>query len=179
MSLLKRELTPFEVERLERLAGSRVAQARLVERARIVLVASRTKHMCDAVRSLGKDKDTIRMWAERFSDEGFDGLQDRHRCGRTCTYSPEDYAQVIQAALTNPKDLGLEFGSWTLDRLTLYLHEQGNPMSRTRIAQILRGEGLRWHLEESWPRKTEGVDPEFREKRGRLSGLTASLQKVH
>lgn len=178
MSLLSRELLEEEVRELERLAGSRTAQARLVDRANIVLVASRTRHMCDAVRALGKDKHTIRMWASRFAEHGLAGLQDRPRSGHPCTYTVDDYAKVIQTSLTDPRSLGLPFGAWTLDRLTAYLHENGLPISRNRIAEVLRGEGLRWRQEESWPYASEGPDPAFAQKRGRLSGHTRNRQSV-
>jgi transposase len=172
MSLLSRELSGEELASLERLAASRKAEARLVERANIVLVASRTRHMCDAVRALGKDKHTIRTWSKRFEEEGLAGLQDRPRSGHPCIYSADDYAKVIQTSLSDPRSLGLPFGAWTLDRLTTYLHEQGLPMSRNRIAEVLRGEGLRWRQEESWPYASEGPDPAFAQKRGPLSGHT-------
>ncbi len=51
---------------------------------------------------------------------------------------------MIQAALTPPRELGLPLASWTLDRLAAYLSEEkGIGMRRTRIAEVLSGEGLR------------------------------------
>src|SRR4051812_27826844 len=82
----------------------------------------------------------------------------------------ERVAQVLAAAVTDPKTLGLPFGCWTLDRLTTYPHERPDeaggplPLSRSQLDLLLAGEGLRWRKEETW--FGERVDPQFVEKRG-------------
>ena len=81
------------------------------------------------------------------------------------TYSADEVATVIAAALTSPRSLGLPFAAWTLDRLAAYLLERkGIAMRRSRIGEILLKEGLRWRRQETW--FGERVDPEFAEKRG-------------
>ena len=55
-------------------------------------------------------------------------------------YGPEDLGTVIQAALTPPRELGLPFAFWMLDRLVAYLKEEkGVGMGRTRVAECSRG----------------------------------------
>ncbi len=89
-------------------------------------------------------------------------------------YGPEDVGAVIQAALTPPQELRLPFASWTLDRLVAYLSEEkGVSMGRTRVAEVLSAEGLRWRKQEGW--FGERVDPEFAEKRGPSSASTHPL----
>lgn len=173
MSLLSRTLTEEEITALEKLASSRTAEHRLVERARIVLGASRMRHMCDAVRALGVDKRTIRLWSRRFCEEGLVGLQDRGRSGHPRTYNEEARALVVQTALTSPREFGLPFGEWTLERLAAYLEVKKNlPMSPARIGVVLREEGLRWKEQEKWLSSKAVIDPTFVEKRGPLSGHT-------
>ena len=46
-------------------------------------------------------------------------------------------------------------------------------MKRTRIAEILSKEGLRWRKQEGW--FGERVDPEFAKKRGPSNGSTHPL----
>lgn len=78
------------------------------------------------------------------------------------TYTPEQVSEVIASSLTNPRDLGLPFASWTLDRLEAYLNEErGIAMKRSRIDEILLAEGPRWRSQESW--FGERVAPEFAE----------------
>jgi transposase len=56
------------------------------------------------------------------------------RSGRPATYSPEERAAVITAALSRPADLSLPFATWTLDRLVAYLSEQrGIGMKRSQV----------------------------------------------
>lgn len=79
---------------------------------------------------------------------------------------------MIQVSLTPPLSLGLPFASWRLDRLVVYLREQkGIGMGRTRVAEVLSNEGLRWRKQEGW--FGERVDPEFAEK-GVIERLYAS-----
>lgn len=173
MSILGRELTDSERDKLERIVRSRTAQARLVDHAKIVLAAASGRRKADVCRALGKDKHTVTTWIERFREAGIEGLHDHPRTGAPCHFTPEQKAEVIAAALQNPQKLGLPFARWTHDRLTAYIHEVKHiPISRTRIAEILRAEGLRWHKEETW--YGERVDPAFAEKRGRWSVLTSN-----
>jgi transposase len=165
MVLRLRELTAEERSRVERLAHSRAAPARRVERARIIRHASQGQSAPAIADQFGLDADTARGWIRRFNAEGLAGLEDRPRAGRPPTYSPEQVAEVVAAALTAPKALGLPFACWTLDRLAAYLNEHKRiPIRRSRIDEILRAEGLRWRRHESW--FGARVDPAFAVKRG-------------
>ena len=165
MVLRLRELTAEERSAIDKLAHARTAPARRVERARIIWYASQGQSAPAIAEQLRLDADTARGWIRRFNAEGLAGLEDRPRAGRPPTYSPEQVAEVVAAALTAPKALGLPFACWTLDRLAAYLDEHRRiPIRRSRIDEILRAEGLRWRRDESW--FGERVDPEFAVKRG-------------
>jgi transposase len=114
---------------------------------------------------------TVRTWLRRFNARGVDGLADAPRAGRPATYPPEAVGELVAASLTDPQELGLPFGSWTLDRLAAYLHEEkGIAIKRSRIAEILQAEGLRWRQQETW--FGERPDPAFAAKRGPSSPST-------
>ena len=150
---------------METLARSRTAPARRVERARVVWRARRGETPPAIAAALGLDAETVRRRIRRFNAEGLAAFDDHHRSGRPATYSPDEVATVIAAALTAPRSLGLPFASWTLDRLAAYLLEhKGIAMRRSRIDEILLAEGLRWRRHETW--FGERVDPEFAAKRG-------------
>ncbi len=169
MTLHVRELTPEERWRLETLAHSRTAPAQTVERARILWPASPGQAAPAIAAELRLDGDTVRRRIRRFNAAGLGALEDQPRSGRPATYSPEQVAAVIAAALTKPEALGLAFACW--DRLASYLHEhKGIAIKRSRIDQILLQEGLRWRQQETW--FGERVDPAFAEKRGRLKRCT-------
>src|SRR3569833_3315377 len=111
-----RELTAEEASAVETLARSRTAAARRVERARIVWHASRGETPPSIAEALGVSAETVRRRIRRFNAEGFAALEDHHRPGRPATYSADEVAAVIAAALTSPRRLGLPFASWTLER---------------------------------------------------------------
>jgi transposase len=172
-----RELTDAEQATVERLAHSRTAPARQVERARIVWHASRGEDVARIAHELRLAAYTVRRWLHRFRSAGFGGLEDRPRTGRPPTYSPEQVATVIATALTDPKTLDLPFASWTLDRLATFLHERkGIAIQRSRIDEILLAEGLRWRKHETW--FGERVDPAFAEKRGGSRRSTPRRRKA-
>jgi transposase len=172
-----RDLTPEERSAVEALARSRTAPARRVERARVVWRASRSETPPAIAAALGLSAETARRRIRRFNAEGLAALEDHHRSGRPATYSPDEVAAVIAAALTNPRSLDLPFASWTLDRLAAYLLERrGIAMRRSRIDEILRAEGLRWRRQETW--FGERVDPEFAAKRGGLRRSTPPRRRA-
>lgn len=171
--LLVRELTVEERGMVDGLAGSRTEPARVVERARIVLHSSQGKRVPEIARLLNISAKPVRLWIKRFNAVGLVGLKDEPRSGRPTTYTAEQVGEVIAASLTNPQSLGLPFGSWTLDRLAAYLDERkGIPIKRSRIDEILIGEGLRWRTQETW--FGDRVDPEFAQKRGISPGCIPS-----
>ncbi len=160
-----RELTAEAASAVESLARSRTAAARRVERARIVWRASHGETPPSIAETLGLSAETVRRRIRRFNAEGLAALEDHPRSGRPATYSADEVAAVITAALTDPRRLSLPFASWTLDRLAAYLLEhKGIAMRRSRLDEILLREGLRWRRQETW--FGERVDPEFAEKRG-------------
>lgn len=160
-----RPITEEERQALAELLRSRTAPVRLVERARIVQAAAEGRSAPAIAAALGCSRPTAYAWIRRFNDQGLAGLQERPRAGRPPTYTAEQRAEVVAAALTAPKELGLPFGCWTLDRLQAYLNEQkGLAIKRSRIDEVLAEEGLRWRKQETW--FGERVDPAFAEKRG-------------
>ena len=165
MTIRLREMTDEEVETIQRWANSRTAEARLVERAKVIRVAREGKRGKAVAEELGLNPATVRKWLKRFNEKGLEGLQDAERPGKPPRYTPEQVGEVVATALTNPSTLGLPFASWTLDRLQAYLNEvKGIAIKRSRIDDLLLGEGLRWRSQETW--FGERVDPDFARKRG-------------
>src|SRR3954447_9008584 len=140
-----RALTPEEKDAVAELARSRTAPARLVDRARIVLAAAEGQSAAKVAASLSCSRPTVYAWIRRFNAEGMPGLEERHRSGRPHTYTAEQRAEAVAAALTDPQKLSLPFGCWTRDRLQAYLNEHKKiPIKRSRIDEILVDEGLNW-----------------------------------
>ena len=168
MAIKRKKLTAEEQSAIDKLARSRTAPAREVERAHIILLA----------KELTVTESTVRTWLTRFNAAGLAGLQDRPRSRRPVTYQPEQVSEVIATALTNPQHLNQPFACWTLDRLETYLNEEKKiPIKRSRIDDLLLAEGLRWRTQETW--FGERVAPECAKKRGVLTrSIPRRLQRV-
>lgn len=165
MTIKLRSLTEEERTTLERLAHSRTAPARQVERAQIVWHASQGMTIPTIATRLRLHAQTARDWVKRFNQNGLPGLDDLPRPGKPPIYTATERAEVVALTLTNPQDLDLPFACWTLDRLVAYLHEKKQiPMQRSRVSELLIAEGLRWRTQETW--LGERVDPDFAEKKG-------------
>lgn len=171
-----RTMTAEEVQAITRLAQSRTEPARRVERARIIVQAAAGQRVAAIAADLHLEVNTVRRWLKRFNASGIAGLEDEPRAGRPATYDATMVSAVVEAALTDPQELGLPFGSWTLDRLETYLNAtKGIAIKRSRIDDLLRAEGLRWRTQETWFGKR--VDPEFAKKREPSSASTSSPQQ--
>jgi transposase len=176
MALKVEKLTVEEQAAIEKLARSRTASARDVERAQIILLASRGKRVPAIAKDLEVTETTVRTWLKRFQAAGLASLQDRPRSRRPVTYQPEQVSEVIATALTHPQHLHQPCACWTLDRLATYLHEAKQmPIKRSRIDDLLLAEGLRWRTQETWC--GERVDPECAKKRGALTRSTPLRRK--
>src|SRR5919202_1970041 len=146
-----RELSAEEQTMIERLAHSRTAEARVVERAQMIWQAHQGAGAPAIAADLGLHPQTVRQWIKRFNAAGLEGLADQPRAGRPATYPPEQAAAVVAPALNDTKPLGLPFASWTLDRLEAYVNEEKQiPIKRSRIDDLLIEEGLRWRQQETW-----------------------------
>jgi transposase len=161
-----RDLTEEETRVIAKLARSQTASIRLVQRARMIQVASQGKTIAQISAELGCNANVVRKWFKRFATAGVAGLNDAPRSGAPARYTAENTARVVATAKTRPSDWGLPYSSWTFERLASYLHEQlGLQMKKTRIFELLQAEGLRWRKQETW--FGQRLDPEFAAKRGR------------
>jgi transposase len=150
---------------LTRLARSRTAAPRTVERAQIIWAASRGESVATIAQRLAMCGHTVRTWIKRCNTAGLAGLDDGPRSGRPTTYTADEVAEVIVLALTDPQTLALPLACWTLDRLAVSRHEvKGIRIKRARIAELLVAAGLRWRTQETWCGAR--VDPAFAETRG-------------
>lgn len=119
-----RPITEEERIELEQLKRSQTAEARLVERAKMVLWFQEGQKPVDIAAKLDRTAATVYSRLKRFDDEGMAGLKDKQKSGRKPTYTETERGQVIALARTDPQKLGLPFGNWTLDRLVAYLREK-------------------------------------------------------
>ena len=110
--------TPEQHERLTSLARGEKIQARLKERARIVLRGIDGVGIQDTAKEMGLDKDIVYLWQCRFLTAGVAGLQDRPRSGAPRKHGPELHERIlVRLELAPPKG----FGYWDASLLATTL----------------------------------------------------------
>lgn len=158
---LKRELAAI--------ARSRTQPVRLVERARIVILASCGHSNAEIARRIGCTDDTVRKWRGRWNPfVGVASLDDSDRCGRPARVRPEDRAALLKLACDRPKDTSFR-DTWSYPALReALLDDVGGTLSVSEIGRILRAEEIRPHRMKVW---LHSPDPEFRSKVRRIAKL--------
>jgi transposase len=154
---------------LEAIARSRTQPVRLVERARIVILASCGHNNAEIARRVGCSDDTARKWRARWNAfVGVASLDDRHRCGRPARVRPEDRAALVKLACDRPKGTSFR-DTWSYPALReALLDDVGRTLSVSEIGRILRAEEIRPHRMKVW---LHSPDPEFRSKVRRIADL--------
>jgi transposase len=176
MALTVRTLTADEANELKRLAGSRTAPHRVVQRARIIWASAQGETVPFMARQVGLSAFRVRAWIHRFNRHGLAGLADAPRAGRPRQHDETTRGTVVALARTKPRNLGLPFALWTLARLQQALRERhGFGVTPATIWKWLKAEGLVWRRQQSWFHVT--VDVAFVAKRGRSSRPTRSRSR--
>jgi transposase len=167
-ALKLRPLTDEERKVIEKLAGSRTAPAIQVKRAQLLKHLAQGASPPQAAALVGQvSSEMPRRLLKRFHQEGLKALADQPRSGRKPTRTEEERGRLVRLVQSLPQE-GLPEAQgachWTLDTLLEAARQEGIPVGRTRLWEILREEGVRW-----WERGRtwlESADPEYPEKRG-------------
>ena len=142
------------------LARSRTEEARLVERAKIVLACLEGKRNDAVGRELGVRPNTVGLWRKRFAAAGLAGLRDRVRPGKTPKYGADLRLRVLrQLELPPPKGSA----SWDGASVAAALG-----VSDDAIWRLLRKEGVQLRRRRSWCVST---DQQFAAKAADIIGL--------
>jgi transposase len=178
-----RPLSEEEELRLRRLAASRTAPVRLVQRARLLqaMLDHPEWSALEAGRSVGyTSAESACRWVHRFNEGGLDALDDLHRSGRRPQHDETVRSRLVSLALQKPSSLGYPFALWTLERLQRAFQErEGIHLVTSTIWEYIEAEGLRWKRQESWFHEALRHDEEFVEKRGPSWQPTFCLRPEH
>ena len=145
---------------MEDWAHSRTIEARLVERARIVLGCLEGKPVRTVARSWKVRPNTVIDWRRRFAAEGIAGLRERRRSGKPLRYTGEFRKHVLATLEESPPQ-----GQAVWDGPALAKHLK---TSVHAVWRVLRKEGVCLARQRSWCVST---DPEFTAKAADVVGL--------
>jgi lambda repressor-like predicted transcriptional regulator len=148
-------------EQIERWLSALGTPQQVALRCRIVLAASADKTEIQIASGLNVNRKTVRLWRDRFTREGLQGLWEiAPGRGRKPTYGPDRIKAVIDTTLqSKPK------GSthWSCRTLAA---DQG--VSKSTVNNILRSHNLKPHLTRTFKLSR---DPQFLEKLTDVVGL--------
>jgi transposase len=154
-------LTADERATLEGWARSSKTERRLVERARVVLLAAAGMASRAIGRELGCARGVVSKWRVRFAVDRLAGLADAPRSGKPRTYGA-DAGRRILAALDRPPPAG--FARWTAPLLAQALGD----ISDHHIWRFLRAQRIDLAGRKSW---CLSADPEFAARAAAIIGL--------
>lgn len=139
---------------------SRTLEARLVERAKIIIKCLEGRPVSRIAKELDIRPNTVIDWRRRFEKEGIAGLHDRDRPGKPAVYGPE-FRNNVLATLELPPPSGQ--ACWDGPAVAKHLKT-----SVDAVWRVLRKEGICLSRQRSWCVST---DPEFSAKAADIIGL--------
>jgi transposase len=139
---------------------NKTMEARLVERARMILGCIEGETVSKIARRHQVRPNTVIDWRNRFEKEGLPGLLDRSRPGKPVQYDGNFRKQVLEL-LEQPPPQGQAHwdGPAVAERLNTSIHA---------VWRVLRKEGICLSRQRSWCVST---DPEFTAKAADIVGL--------
>src|SRR5687768_3037658 len=161
------EVPEADRRELERRVRGKGAPARVVERARIVLLAAEGVPGKQIAAIVGCAEPTVVTWRSRYAESGLPGLEDHPRPGSPSPLPEALRDRVLELTLTEPPT---RFGAthWSSRLLATALAAEGTPISHATIARI-------WHRFGVQPWRAEtykfSTDPQLEAKIRDVVGL--------
>ncbi len=115
--------------------------------------------------------DYVRTLVRLFNKEGFKMLKPQWKPGGSNKFTEEQKQELVSLATSRPKDLGLPFQQWSLNRLKNEASKRGtvDSISREWLRVILDESEISFQSMKTWK---ESNDPEFQRKKRRIERLT-------
>jgi transposase len=155
------ELNSEQRQALERMARSRSLPARVVERARIVLLAAEGLENKQIAQCMGMTPEKAARWRNRFRAGGITALEkDAPRPGRTRTITERQVKKIVAMTLHQKPANATHWSTRSLARAT--------GISEASVRRIWRAHGLKPHQLRTFKLSR---DPNFTEKLEDIVGL--------
>jgi transposase len=155
------ELNTLQKQKLEQYARARSLPIRLVERARIVLLAAEGKQDKEIAAELGTTAHRVARWRNRFLEGGLPGLEkDAPRPGRTPKIAPTKVKMIVEKTTREKPANATHWSTRTMAAAV--------GVSESTVRRIWHKHGLKPHLVETFK---VSADPQFAEKLEAIVGL--------
>ena len=155
------ELDSVTERELRSLSKQRRIEARVQQRARVILLAAQGWQNKDIAVEVALDRRQVALWRHRFQQGGIDALrQDAPRSGRTPTVTGEVESKILQATLHTKPAAATHWSTRTLAEHTGF--------SATTIRRVWQRNGIKPHLTRTFKLSR---DPRFEDKLLDVVGL--------
>jgi transposase len=146
---------------LQRWSRGRATPARLVRRAKIVLLAAEGKENIEIAKEIGVERTIVGRWRRRFVEKGLPGIEkDAPRGGRPATRRQQVVSKIVEhTTQRKPADAT----HWSTNTLAKELG-----VSQSMVSRVWRANGLKPHLVRTFKVSN---DPRFIEKLTDIVGL--------
>jgi transposase len=154
-------LTVEDTATLEQWSRSRSTEARLVERARIVLLAADGLENKDIAVKVGVTRATVSRWRNRFAERGIPGIEkDAPRGGRPPKTRDQLVRKIVEMTTQQKPANATHWSTRTL--------AEALGTNRSMVSRVWRANGLKPHLVRTFKVSN---DPKFVEKLVDVVGL--------
>ena len=126
---------------LEQLVRSNTIEARLAQRARIVLLAAEGHSNVEIGKLVDMHYNQVAVWRQRYAQMGMSGLEDNPRPGRPPTYGHDDVLLMVGTVVTDPPPDNAT--RWTMEALARRLNDHGVPISASQVWRLCRALDLK------------------------------------
>ena len=160
-----RTLTRAEQRLLARKLKDLSLPARFHRRYQIVAAARGAPLVSAVTAKVGCHWTVVYDWIHRFNTSGFTTFErPSNPRGRMPLITDDQLRELVDIALSSPRERGLPFSVWSVPKLTAYCHERKllPPFSDEWVRRLLRREGLSAQRIRTW--KTSH-DPAFDAKK--------------
>ncbi|MCZ7568505.1 MAG: helix-turn-helix domain-containing protein [Ardenticatenaceae bacterium] len=137
MALYVRELKHAEEQQLRQWLDGDDPDLR--HRARVILLSSEGYRVPEIGPMVNAHPTNLRKWIHRFNQRGLRGLISARSGGPPPRFTTAQRGQIVELALSSPRDLGLSFSRWTLHKLAEQCVKRGivDSISHEYVRQIL------------------------------------------
>lgn len=142
------------------------------ERAHYVLLCAGGKSAPEIARHLDRNIITIRLWLNRYLQEGLAGLRTRKPPGRTARKAPAIESHLEELLSQSPQDYGYQEAGWQINVLKDWFSKRGLHACDNTIVKSLNRLGYVYkRFSKTLPKKIPSVE----EKKFRINEIVESI----
>lgn len=130
---------------LESIIRKRNSAQALVLRSRIILAAADGVSIKASVRSLGCNRETVRLWRKRWVNcpddtPVMERFKEASRSGAPAKFTAEQICEIIAMACDKPEDHGYPFSHWSENSLAMASVDKGivSSISQRQVGRFLK-----------------------------------------